>query len=324
MKVADVPMLAYVDTCLKLPPGKRREYLEQADRLIDRFTAKIDKNSSFSVKGFRKAGSMAKGTILKPRDGESPDIDIAVYVDVSEAAKEEVELINTILFDLLVLVYPQKDPKDFDLQPHTLGGRFIESGLLFDLVPVIPIDDEPGFGWQPSSNGGAQVKTNIKAQLDFIRARHQADITFRPLVRLLKQWRNRQKGDVAEMAVLKSFTIELIAAHLQDLMGLPTSLEEGVIRTLEYIGVRSGLRAPISFPEHGMVSQFPGDPVVILDPVNASNNVASRISETERIAIVDSARTAWETVVWARNNDFKGETVGLWRELFGPSFNLDY
>ena len=61
------------------------------------------------------------------------------------------------------------------------------------------------------------------------------------------------------------------------------------------------------------------DPVVILDPVDSSNNVASRISEAERQEIVAAAKVAWETAHFASvEND-----NGVWKEIFGPRFKTE-
>jgi hypothetical protein len=61
------------------------------------------------------------------------------------------------------------------------------------------------------------------------------------------------------------------------------------------------------------------DPVVILDPVCNTNNVASRISEEERKEIVAAANEAWETANFASTED----DIEIWKELFGPRFRLE-
>lgn len=58
---------------------------------------------------------------------------------------------------------------------------------------------------------------------------------------------------------------------------------------------------------------------MILDPVYSRNNVASRISETERLEIVVAATEAWETANYASSaND-----NNIWKELFGPRFKVE-
>lgn len=317
MQLTDAQINVFVSSVLKLPRGKRQEYLTQVDYLIDRMQAEIDKNSSFAVKKFSKTGSLWKGTVLKPRGVNGVDADIAVDLDVSEASKDDLTSMHRIILDLLCAVYPQKKREDFQVQPRTLGIHFRDSGLDVDLVPVIPIPAEPGYGWQPSSQGAAPVKTSVQGQLSFIKARGDADPRYRTLVRLIKGWRN-----VRELDALRSFAIELVLAHLQDTESIAESLEKGLLRFFRYVA-QTELRQPISFPENGSVTAYPKDEVVILDPVNKDNNVAARLTNTERCETVKQATEAWELITTARRNGFKGETVEYWREVFGRSFLVE-
>lgn len=317
MLLTDTEINVFVNKVLKLPPGRRKEYLRQVDYLIERFERKIDNGSSFAIKKFTKTGSLRKGTVLKPRDGHGVDADIAVDLDISEASKDDLQLLHSIICDLLIAVYPQKDPDDFKVQPRTLGIHFRESGLDIDLVPLIPIPGEPGYGWQPSSSGGSPVKTSVSGQLAFIDRRKSADFRYRTLVRLLKRWRNQH-----ELNHLRSFAIELILAALQDREGAATGLEEGLLRFFLYVA-QSELREPVTFPENGTVRSFPADPVVLLDPVNAENNVTARVTEKERQEIVAAAVSAWEALSTASWLGGKGETVEKWRDVFGRSFTIE-
>jgi hypothetical protein len=317
MMLNDSQIGVFVSKVLHLGPGKRKEYIAQVDNLISELTRKITNDSSFKVKGFKKTGSLVKGTVLKPKGDYGVDADIAVFLDLSEAEKDDIDELHNIILKLLRAVYPMKVSEDFKVQPRTLGIHFRVSGLDVDLVPVIPIPNEPGYGWQPSSQRGDPVKTSIQGQLDFIKNRKAADSRFRTLVRLLKKWRNEQ-----ELDRLRSFTIELILAHLYDRDGAITSLESGLQRFFLYIA-ETELKTPITFAELGNVTSFPSDPVVILDPVNKDNNVAARLTDPERIEIVRASKTAWEKIEAASWKDGKGETLDRWKEVMGRSFTID-
>jgi tRNA nucleotidyltransferase (CCA-adding enzyme) len=317
MMLNDTQIGVFVSKVLHLGPGKRKEYLEQVDNLISQLTKKISEDSSFKVKGFLKTGSLMKGTVLKPKGDYGVDADIAVFLDLSEAEKADIEKLHNIILNLLMAVYPTKNREDFQIQPRTLGIHFQVSGLDVDLVPVIPIPKEPGYGWQLSSQNGEPIKTSIQGQLDFINKRKNADVRFRTLVRLLKKWRNKQ-----ELDKFRSFMIELIVAHLCDRDGACVSLESGLQRFFLFVA-QSELKTPITFPELGKVTTFPSDPVVILDPVNKNNNVAMRLTDAERKEIVKAAQTAWETIVTASCNDAKGETLDLWKEVMSRAFIID-
>lgn len=317
MMLNDTQIGVFVSKVLHLGPGKRKEYIDQVNNLISELTKRISGDSSFKVKGFKKTGSLIKGTVLKPKGDYGVDADIAVFLDVSESEKTDIEELHSIILKLLKAVYPTKVSEDFKVQPRTLGIHFRVSGLDVDLVPVIPIPTEPGFGWQPSSQRGDPVKTSIQGQLDFIKNRKAADSRFRTLVRLLKKWRNTH-----ELDRFRSFAIELIVAHLYDRDGAIDSLESGLQRFFMYVA-QDELKTPITFPELGVITSFPADPVVILDPVNKDNNVAARLTDDERREIVVAAKTAWETIETASWKTEKGTTLDLWKDVMGRSFIIE-
>lgn len=318
MQLTDTQINTFVSKVLKLPPGKRKKYLQQVDYLIESFKKKVaEDESSFAVSKFRKTGSLRKGTVLKPRDDHGVDADIAIELDFPEDKRDDLDLLHDEIVDLLVAVYPQKDREDFKVQPRTLGIHFRDSGLDVDLVPIIPVPDNPDYGWQPSSKGEALVKTSVPGQLAFIKSRNDADPSYRTLVRLLKSWRNYQ-----ELDHLRSFVIELLVAALQDQEGAAGKLEDGLIRFFRFVA-QTELKEPISFPENSKLNGLPSSPVVILDPVNEENNVAAQLTEEERQEIVKDATTAWETLSAAQYLNGKGETVDYWREVFGRSFVIE-
>jgi hypothetical protein len=317
MVLNDAQLGVFVSKALHLGPGKRKGFLDQVDNLIKQLKLKITEDASFKVKGFTKTGSIMKGTVLKPKGDYGVDADVAVFLDLSEAEKDDVDRLHSIIRRLLIAVYPTKKPLDFEVQPRTLGIHFHVSGLDVDLVPVIPIPSQPGYGWQPSSQGGKPVKTSIQGQLDFIRKRRDADPRFKSIVRLLKKWRNEN-----ELDHFRSFAIELIASQLYDRDGAASCLEAGLQRFFLFVA-QSGLKQPITFPELGEIRTFPNDPVVILDPVNKDNNVTLRLTESQRLEIVAAARIAWETIEAAKWKSGKGETLDLWKEVMGRSFTVD-
>ncbi len=317
MQLSDQQIKLFDSNVLKIDPDKRKEYLGQVDHLIGCLQAKIDAETSFGVKNFIKTGSLTKGTSLKPRDGFPVDADVAVALDVSEAKKEDINGLHAKIRKLLIAIYPQKVESDFEVQPRTLGIEFSVSGLCVDLVPIIPIPSKPGYAWQPSSQGQPSVMTNIQGQLDFLKARRDKDANYRILVRILKRWRN-----VKDLNQLGSFSIELILAHLLDTKGVPRNLEEGIARFFLFLA-QSELKQKISFKENGSVTSFPSGPVVILDPVNSQNNVTRRITDAERVEVVKKAVEAWETVLTASHNGYKGETVEFWRNIFGRGFVVE-
>jgi hypothetical protein len=318
MELTDTQINYFVNNRLKLPKGKRAEYLAQVDHLIERFSAAANGDKVIDIKKFLKTGSLRKGTVLRPRGDFGVDADVAVFLYANEASPYDLATLHQRIRKLLVKIYPTKKPEDFTVQPRTLGIEFLDSGLEMDLVPLVVIDGPGDYGWQPSSRGDAPVKTSVTKQLEFIRARKDSYSNFSALVRLLKFWRNFHDLDES----FRSFTIELIVSHLQDVEGAPASLEAGLLRFFLYVA-DSQLKTPISFEECGRVKSFPKDRVVILDPCNADNNVARKITDQDCDSIVAKCHGAWETLSYARNYDGKVQTLELWKEVFGRSFVIE-
>jgi hypothetical protein len=317
MKLTDVQLNYFVSAVLKLPHGKRREYIEQVDYLIRRLEAKIKEDGSFQVAGFKKTGSLVKGTVLKPRGDYGVDADVAVYLNVAESDRGDIARLHEIIRKLALSVYPQKVAQDFQVQPRTLGIHFRASDLDVDLVPIIPIPNQPGYGWQPSSEGGEAIKTCVDGQLAFIKKRSDEDPMYRTLVRFVKKWRNEH-----ELDSFRSFLIELLLANLQDRYGNAPTLEDGLTRFFLYLA-QSNLKELVKFPENGAVNNPPNDTVVVLDPVNSENNVARRLTDAEREEIVTAAVFAWEKIHTASSKNGKGDTVELWKIVMGPSFVIE-
>ena len=318
MELTDTQINYFVNNQLKPPKGKRAEYLAQVDHLIERFSAAANGDKVIDIKKFLKTGSLRKGTVLRPKGDFGVDADVAVFLNANEASPYDLATLHQRIRKLLVKIYPTKKPEDFTVQPRTLGIEFLDSSLEMDLVPLVVIDGPGDYGWQPSSRGDAPVKTSVTKQLEFIRARKDSYANFTALVRLLKFWRNFHDLDES----FRSFTIELIVSHLQDVEGAPASLEAGLLRFFLYVA-DSQLKTPISFEECGTVKSFPKDRVVILDPCNADNNVARKITDQDCDSIVAKCRGAWETLSYARNYDGKVQTLELWKEVFGRSFVIE-
>lgn len=313
MPLSNTQLRYYDYNVLRLPKEKRTDYNAQVDRLIDNLRANIRDKTEIKITKVVKAGSFAKHTILRKTTEDPVDVDVVFYISGKDATVETIETLTADITKLLTAQYPNKSVEDFTIQSKAATVAFVGSGLSVDIVPVIEDPTRTGYGWQYDIRDGGKTQTCAPCQIKFVYDRKVADSDFRTLVRLGKRWRNR-----AEIKPLKSFAIELIMAHLQDTLGKPTSIEQRFRDFLLFIA-QSGLKIPVSFPENSQpVPTFSG-PVVIIDPVCSSNNVASRISEAERKTIVDAARDAWETANFA---SAENDNV-IWKELFGPKFRTE-
>ncbi len=312
MPLTNTQLCYYDSNILRLPADKRKEYHAQVDRLIAELSRSLRGKTKLKITKVVKAGSFAKFTILRKTTVDPVDVDVVFYISGRSVDQETLETLSNTIYELLIEVYPNKSVEDFEIQRKAATVTFVGSGLAVDIVPVIEDGSRPGYGWQFDIHDGSKVETCAPGQIQFIRDRKAKDNDFRTLVRLGKKWRNH-----AELKPLKSFTIELVMAYILDREGAAGSIEARFRRFLLYIA-QSGLKERISFSENTQPLGTFTNPVVILDPVSSANNVAARITEKERVNIVDVAREGWETANFASaEND-----VDLWKELFGPRFSV--
>lgn len=313
MALSNTQLRYYDSNVLRLPADKRKEYHAQVDRLITELCKHVRNRTEIKITKVVKAGSFAKYTILKKTAVDPVDVDVVFYVSGRDADQETLNSLNDTIYDLLIKIYPNKSVEDFEIQRKAATVTFVGTGLSVDIVPVIEDSDRDGYGWQFDIHDGSKIQTCAPCQIKFVRDRKDQDKDFRTLVRMAKKWRNH-----AGLKPLKSFTIELIMAHVLAQQGSDGTIEQRFRNFLLYIA-QSGLKDHIQFPENVAPFATFTDPVVILDPVYSSNNVASRISETERQDIVAAANDAWETANFAsaeNDND-------VWKEIFGPRFKTE-
>jgi tRNA nucleotidyltransferase (CCA-adding enzyme) len=310
MPLNDTELRNYDANVLRLPADKRSAYHAQVDRLVTELSKTVRSKTKIDITRVVKAGSFAKYTILRRTNADPVDVDVVFYIAGKSVENETFETLSETIHSLLIDLYPNKSVEDFEIQHKAATVKFVGSGLSVDIVPVIEDVTRAGYGWQ-FNRDGSRIETCAPCQIKFVRDRKDKD--FRTLVRLAKRWRNH-----AELFALKSFAIELILAHILDKNGKSASIEAGLRNFLLYIA-QSQLKDKVTFPENtGFVPSFSA-PVVIVDPVCNTNNVAARITETERREIVAKALESWETVNLASIDD----DDEVWKEVFGPRFNVE-
>lgn len=313
MALSNTALRYYDSNVLRLPADKRKEYHEQVDRLIVELCKSIRNKTEITITRVVKAGSFAKYTILRKTAVDPVDVDVVFYIAGKDVDHETLQSLNDTIYDLLIKQYPSKSVEDFEIQRRAAKVTFVGTGLSVDIVPVVEDPDRAGYGWQYDLETGERVDTCAPGQIKFVRDRKNVDADFRTLVRMAKKWRNHNG-----IGKLKSFKIELIMAHILDTQGSAGSIEQRFRNFLLYIA-QTGLRDEISFPENALPLGTFDDPVVILDPVASQNNVASRLSDAERLEIIAAADAAWETATYAAaENDNE-----VWKEIFGPRFKTE-
>ena len=303
---------AFLEDTVNVEQEVVRAYREQVRFLRERLEAHIAAHPDFDLLKLLHFGSLAKGTAISTLR----EVDLALYVRPDAAAGRTLSTVLETIRDLLIGVYPQMEPAQFEVDPPAVTIKFRTSGLEVDVVPVIPNGKPDDRGLLALRNPD-WVETSIPLHLDFIRKRSSRNPHFRELVRLTKWWRNEKE------VPLSSFLIELIWCHLSDTTAIPADHQEALLTFFAYLE-RSQLAERISFQDNYPVSALGAcsDIVQIFDPVNAGNNVGASVSRADRDVILRRSEEALDLVASGSSAYSKGRGVQSYQLVFGSSFSV--
>jgi predicted nucleotidyltransferase len=316
--VAHGDIARFAQDRVNLPKDKADEYRAQARRLRERLDTYLAEHPDFTLKRMQISGSLAKGTALRSLN----DIDIACYISGADAPTDIASLLN-YLAERLRRAFPNFKPDQVQPQTYSVTVSFRGSGLDVDVVPIVYNGDPDWYGNLVSQDDGSFLRTSVPRHLEFIRKRKAAqEKNFAQVVRLVKFWARNIKRD-RDGFRFKSFMIELIFAQLSD-QGLDFSdYPEALQHFFTYVA-RTDLREKIVFSDYyksALVGSFT-EPVQIIDPVNAANNVSYLYTAAEADMIVEAALDAGDAIDAALAAPTKGETVGYWQKVFGSTFQV--
>ena len=300
---------------IKLTQEKKSSYTNQIENLIENVRRAINQLENTKVTKVKRAGSWRKGTALAPK-GENPlDIDVVFFMEVEEDTSFDAEELREEVIDVLCEAYPNKERSDFTDGQKTIGVVFRGSGLEVDIVPFIPEKGNTTYGRQPRKKlNSGEFKTSVDKQLDFIRRIKEKYTSFASIVRIFKSWRNYKELEFA------SFSLELTIAYLieKGRISGTTSINQAVIGVFEFLGNGDPVEAYFS----GAIGPKAGSDPWISDPTNNENNTV-RLSNSEWAEVIDEAEHSFETISYAQVIHGNRKTLGLWKEVFGPSFNIE-
>ena len=303
---------------VNLPRDKANEYRGQARRLREKLDGYLKEHPDFTLRKMLLSGSLAKGTALRSLN----DIDVACYISGADALGDVAELLN-YLAERLRKAFPNFSPDQVQAQTYSVTVSFRGSGLDVDVVPILYDEDPDWYGRLVSQEDGSYLKTSIPLHLEFTGKRKQAqEQHFAQVVRLVKFWAGNIKREREDFR-FKSFMIEMILSRLCD-RGLDFSdYPEALQHFFTYV-VRSDMREKIIFTDYYPASKVRSfsEPVQIIDPVNAENNVSRLYTAAQADAIVDAALDAGDAIDSALAAPTKQETVQYWRRVFGSSFQV--
>jgi tRNA nucleotidyltransferase (CCA-adding enzyme) len=309
-------IVRFAEDKVNLPKDKADEYRAQARRLREKLEGYLAEHPDFTLKKMLVSGSLGKGTALRSLN----DIDIACYISGADAPADATSLLN-YLAERLRKAFPNFSSDQVKPQTYSVTVSFRGSGLDVDVVPILYKGDPQWFGDLVSQEDGSFLDTNIPLHLQFIRKRKQAqEGHFAQIVRLVKFWARIMKSEREDFR-FKSFMIELILSRLCD-QGLNLSDYPEALQHFFTYAARSNMREKIVFDDYcapSTVGAF-SEPVQIIDPVNAKNNVGRLYSDAQADAIVDAALAAGDAVDAALAATTKEKSVYYWQKVFGSSF----
>lgn len=303
---------------VNLPRDKANEYRAQARRLREKLESYLKEHPDFTLKKILLSGSLSKGTSLRSLN----DIDMACYISGVEAPDDVTELLE-YLAERLRKAFPNFKPDQVEPKTYSVTVSFRGSGLDVDVVPILYYGDSEWYGNLVSQDDASFLKTSIPLHLDFILERKKSQEThFAQVVRLTKFWAKKVKRE-QEGFRFKSFMIEMILSNLCD-KGLDFSdYPEAMQNFFTYIA-SSNMREKIIFADYyepSTVEPF-SEPVQIIDPVNAENNVSQLYTDAQADAIVDAALDAGDAIDAALAAPTKESTIYYWQKVFGSSFQV--
>lgn len=314
--VSHKEIVAFAQDKVNLPQERAKSYREQANRLRDKLHNYLGEHPDFSLRKMLLSGSLAKGTALRSLN----DIDVACYISGSDVPEDIQELLE-YLAERLRKAFPNFTADQVKPQTYSVTVSFKGSGLDVDIVPILYDEDPQWYGNLVSQEDGSLLKTSIPLHLDFCRKRKNAHPThFAQAVRLIKFWTKRMKAEHAGFR-FKSFMVEMIMAKLADDGHSFNDYPEALQTFFTYLAT-SELAQKIVFEDYynaSTVGTFQ-EPVQIIDPVNAENNVSRLYTAQQASQIVDAALDAGDAIDAALFARTKQDTVRHWQRVFGPAF----
>jgi hypothetical protein len=306
------------------------EHIDEANRqtsyMIDRLKCVVADDGSFTLEKVLKAGSNAKHTSLLQTDENVFDADLGAYYSGQGATKEHLGTLLAFTRKRLCEIYPNKDPKDFEILKSAVRITF-RSGieLNVDITPIIrdgSLGIENG-GWIPRRDEWRL--TSVTCHNNFVHwrtsqsKRKLGPVKFNRLVRMVKWWNNLQ-GDLCQ----PSYLCDLITAAAVEENGVTDEWQSSLRSVFTFFRKRQFLE-PIIFSDYYDPSKvkLPNDLVIVMDSVNSENNVTRDWTEDIRQGYLERVQQAYDSIMDARSYELEGDeeaAVDAWCEVFGEEF----
>jgi hypothetical protein len=306
------------------------EHIEEANRqteyMIDKLHDRVSEDGSFTLEKVLRAGSNAKYTSLRNTEENRFDVDLGAYYSGRGASKERLGTLLEFTRKQLRSIYPTKKDEDFVPLDSAVRVRFVSGIKLWvDVAPIIRDDSLKieNAGWIPRKDRWRL--TSVTAHNEFVSRRNiqskavAGPVHFNRLVRMMKWWNNLQ-GDLVQPSIF----CELIAAAAFAETGVTNEWQSSLRQIYNFLR-RHQLREPIIFADYYDPDRvvLPRDEVVVLDSVNASNNVTREWTAATRDRFIDRVQEAYDAMIDARVAENAGDedsAVEHWCRVFGDAF----
>ncbi|HUB07882.1 MAG TPA: CBASS oligonucleotide cyclase [Myxococcales bacterium] len=309
---------------IRTESDREDEIRAQAGEIRGRIKGKAE-DDGLVVRSTPNSGSFAKRTGIRRHlygtaEVEGQDVDLPFVVSPKTADGEKL----TALLDRFDRYAKASYP---DTERHRTKSSvqlsFVGSKLNYDLVPMLATEKEDE---QILLRGnGERKRTSVQKHIEFIRGRTERSnrqkgvVKFNDCVRLLKWWKEFRTSEsrLVEADDVPTFLIELLAAGAFDELGVRETYAETLLAWFGWLGNAVGAKRRIAFSDFGRPPTAQSVAWAVLDPVNALNNVAERLSGPQIDELAEWFSTSHDRLAFALAADRDGEDGSSLDELIG-------
>lgn len=291
--------------------------LAKAKQHCDFLKQILENDRELAPKKFYYSGSYAKDTCISPLK----DVDLAPHYPLEMGQKENGELympgiVLGKFFTRLQQTYSSR--LTVRRQKRSIGIRFVDFDV--ELVPVFWDGNKDYMAYIPDREEKSWIKTSIPMHIDFLKKR---DLSYRPYgktIRLVKAWK------IQNAVPIKGFALELLTVKALDKFGTSAHFGLNFYNVIRYVAEKRFDEA-IWFNDYVTSNQIHVQkaPIMIVDPVNPTNNVTDDITSGEKQRILDKFDHAFKQATWAIEAEERGDIPSArerWRAVFGPDFPI--
>lgn len=263
-----------------------------------------------------QSGSFAKHTHIDPLS----DLDLAVHYHLEDWATSRGQPPNPgHIIGAIKARMEQALGHTVIVRAQRRSVGIVYADVKIDIVPALVKDTGTFDAIIPDRTTKKWVQTNIQRHIDFIKEQDRSYRPFAKTIRLMKAWKRTKS------IKLPGFALELLTVKALELAGTSADLQNCVFRVFDYVNSEQ-LRRPIAFNANYRIRDIDtGEktPVVIVDPVNPSNNVAEEVTYEQRAAFLVKIAKDWRNARLAMEAEDRGDSalsIRHWRAVFKDSF----